>query len=146
MCIRDRGEYPLLGITDAGASVLLDSERTVRMRYPRAAPDPAPKAGKRAAGLPKARGEIPKPKGKTAPDELDSTDRELYEIMAKERMRLAVARKVKAYQIFSNATLAEFARARPRTPEEAALIKGVGEAKLRSTAPAFLKIIEEYRG
>lgn len=140
------GEYPLLRITDAGASVLLDSERTVRMRYPRAAPDPAPKAGKRAAGLPKARGEIPKPKGKTAPDELDSTDRELYEIMAKERMRLAVARKVKAYQIFSNATLAEFARARPRTPEEAALIKGVGEAKLRSTAPAFLKIIEEYRG
>ena len=64
--------------------------------------------------------------------------------MSKERMRLAVARKVKPYQIFSNATLAEFARLRPRTLEEAALIKGVGEVKLRSTAPAFVRIIEEY--
>ncbi len=66
--------------------------------------------------------------------------------MAKERMRLAAARKVKPYQIFSNATLAEFARLRPRTLEEAARIKGVGEVKLRSTAPAFVRIIEEYGG
>lgn len=138
------GEYPLLGITDAGAGVLLDSETTVRMHYPNTSPAPENRK-KRAESPDFESGEVPeKPRGKKAPEELDSSDGRLYEIMAKERMRLAVARKVKPYQIFSNATLAEFARLRPRTLEEAALIKGVGEVKLRSTAPTFVRIIEEY--
>ncbi len=142
------GEYPLLGITDAGVDVLLDSKTTVRMHYPRVSPSPAPDKRKKRAEDPAFEGgKAPeKPRGKKAAEELDSSDGRLYEIMAKERMRLAAARKVKPYQIFSNATLAEFARLRPRTLEEAARIKGVGEVKLRSTAPAFVRIIEEYGG
>ena len=59
-------------------------------------------------------------------------------------MKLAVARKVKAYQIFSNATLLEFVQKRPRTLEEAAQVKGIGAAKLESLAPKFIKLLEEF--
>ena len=76
--------------------------------------------------------------------QLNDSDRELFEFLSKERMKLAVARKVKAYQIFSNATLLEFVQKRPRTLEEAAQVKGIGAAKLESLAPKFIKLLEEF--
>ncbi|MFM8640461.1 MAG: HRDC domain-containing protein [Planctomycetota bacterium] len=56
---------------------------------------------------------------------------------------MASARGVPPYLIFSDATLLELASRRPRTLEELATVKGVGEKKLADLGPAFLAAINE---
>lgn len=140
------GEYPLLGITEAGTELLFDQEKSVSMQYPEVGLPCRTIKKKVESNDNGERIPLSGRVGKKANfrEELELSDRRLYDLMVKERMRLAMIRKVKPYQIFANATLLEFARVRPRTLSEAAEIKGVGKAKLGSIVPVFLKIIEEY--
>lgn len=144
------GEFPLTGITDEGISVLFDDSAEIKLAYPDSAAKPSGR-GRRSSKL--AAGGVSGGVPVSAPSailpvsdksQLSDSDRELFEFLSKERMKLAVARKVKAYQIFSNATLLEFAQKRPRTLEEAAQVKGIGAAKLESLAPKFIKLLEEF--
>jgi ATP-dependent DNA helicase RecQ len=48
--------------------------------------------------------------------------------------------------IFHDRTLIELAAAKPSSRAEMAEVSGVGEAKLDRYGPAFLAVIEEYRG
>ncbi len=158
------GEYPLIGITESGAEILFNPEAEIEMDFPESGKIEVfneTKKSKKTAQIKNARnvfesekranisdvkisrfGRVGAPA--TSRDDLDPSDAKLYDIMSKERMKLAMIRKVKPFQIFANATLLELARSRPRTLSEAAEIKGVGKAKLASLVPTFIKIIENY--
>jgi ATP-dependent DNA helicase RecQ len=60
------------------------------------------------------------------------------------RKKIADARQVPAYVIFSDATLREMARAYPHNQAEFAAINGIGEQKQRTFAEAFLAEINEF--
>jgi ATP-dependent DNA helicase RecQ len=59
------------------------------------------------------------------------------------RLRLAKARKVPAYAVFSDRSLMDMALKAPRDETEFAQIHGVGAAKLRDFAATFLEVIDE---
>ena len=59
------------------------------------------------------------------------------------RLRLAQEEGVPLYVIFSNATLADMVRLRPRSREEFLLVSGVGEVKARKYADAFLETLAQ---
>ena len=58
------------------------------------------------------------------------------------RLGLAKERGVPAYIVFSDRTLIDMARRKPRTEEEFAEVNGVGAAKLKAFATPFLAAIE----
>lgn len=61
------------------------------------------------------------------------------------RRRLALERKVPAYIVFSDKTLIDMARVKPRSKAEFAELHGVGAAKLKEFATAFLIEIASVR-
>ena len=91
------------------------------------------------------RAETPRRKRDTAKStpELDSSpltdgDVALFERLKQLRLRLARERGLPAYTVFSDRSLTEMARMRPRDRESFAGIHGVGEAKLKEFADIFL--------
>jgi ATP-dependent DNA helicase RecQ len=70
-----------------------------------------------------------------------SEDLELLGRLKRLRLELAQARGVPAYIIFSDRTLEDMARKKPRSLDEFALVHGVGEIKLRDFAEPFLSAI-----
>ena len=94
-------------------------------------------AVERASGKPKAKrtvAEIP---------ELTGGDIALFTRLKELRLGLAREREVPAYVIFSDRSLQDMARRRPRSPAEFADVFGVGEAKLREFAEPFLQAIAQ---
>ena len=78
------------------------------------------------------------PSGELSPDGMALLDR-----LKALRRQLAEARAVPAYVIFSDRSLQDMARRRPRTKQEFAAVHGVGEAKLRDLAEPFLGAVAE---
>jgi ATP-dependent DNA helicase RecQ len=79
-----------------------------------------------------------KAKGGSAEIELDADETLLFGRLRELRLRLARERGVPAYVIFSDRTLADMARKRPRTLDEFAEVNGVGAAKLKEFSAPFL--------
>ncbi len=78
-------------------------------------------------------------KSKAAPvTDLDDSGTALLTVLKDLRRRLASARRVPAYIVFSDRSLHDMARRRPATTTEFADIHGVGAAKLRDFAEIFL--------
>jgi ATP-dependent DNA helicase RecQ len=57
------------------------------------------------------------------------------------RKRIADERHLPAYIVFSDFTLLEMARLRPRSPEELLAVSGVGPKKLAQYGDAFLELL-----
>ncbi len=74
--------------------------------------------------------------------ELSAAQEALLGSLKELRLRLAKERGVPAYVVFSDRTLIDMARRRPRTPDDFAEVHGVGAAKLRDFATPFLSAIE----
>ena len=72
---------------------------------------------------------------------LDPAGNELLAVLKAKRLRLAEARGVPAYVIFSDKSLTDMAAKRPATRDEFAAVFGVGDAKLRDFADIFLETI-----
>ena len=72
------------------------------------------------------------------------SDPSLFEVLRTLRTGLARREGVPAYIIFSNATLEDMARKKPKTIEEFSHVSGVGSIKAERFGPLFLKAIEEY--
>ncbi|MEA4862532.1 MAG: RecQ family ATP-dependent DNA helicase [Victivallaceae bacterium] len=70
---------------------------------------------------------------------------ELYELLRRERSKLAAARGVPPFQILSNAALAGLARLQPLTPAEAQQVSGIGPVKARTVAGEFIRIVKEWQ-
>ncbi len=71
-------------------------------------------------------------------------DAELYEALRELRGALARQAGVPAYVVFSNATLQDMARRKPRTITEFKRVSGVGELKASRYGNIFLERIREY--
>jgi len=71
-------------------------------------------------------------------------DRVLFDLLKKERKRLADASSVPPYVIFPDRTLMEMAASLPQNKTPLMTIHGVGAFKLETYGPFFLDIIREY--
>ncbi|HEV8584403.1 MAG TPA: HRDC domain-containing protein, partial [Methylomirabilota bacterium] len=70
-------------------------------------------------------------------------DAELFEILRALRRRVAEERGVPPYLIFSDASLRDMARLRPRTLDEFREVKGVGDWKLETFGDRFLTAVRQ---
>ncbi|MDA7891123.1 ATP-dependent DNA helicase [Akkermansiaceae bacterium] len=123
LIVTQMGEYPLVTLTPRGEQVMM---------------------GKTSYSL-----EWPSGDGnsKTPADGVElkdlGFDGRLYDRLKDVRTRLAKAAQVPAYVIFSNDTLENLARLRPKTMDAGLLVKGVGEAKAEKYLEPFLKVIRQ---
>ena len=69
---------------------------------------------------------------------------DLYEALRQLRAKLAAEANVPAYVVFSNATLQDMARKKPRNSTEFKRVSGVGELKCNWYGKAFLAEIQKY--
>ena len=74
---------------------------------------------------------------------LDGGDAALLAMLKALRLELAKARGVPAYIVFTDRTLVDMVRRRPRTESEFAEVNGVGAAKLEQFAEPFLAVIND---
>ena len=75
---------------------------------------------------------------------LASADADLFDMLKELRGKLAKEAAIPAYMIFSNATLSDMAKKKPKTMSEFRKVSGVGEIKAAWYGTAFLKCIQEY--
>ena len=68
-------------------------------------------------------------------------DPELFDALRALRKRLADAEGVPAYIVFSDAVLRAMAAQLPRTPQDLAMISGIGPVKLQRYGAVFLEEI-----
>ena len=76
----------------------------------------------------------------------DGGDPDLLAALKAVRLKLARERQVPAYVIFSDRTLIDMAALRPHDLDSFAQVNGVGAAKLKDFASAFLGAIAEHAG
>ena len=74
----------------------------------------------------------------------DPDSEALWQALRAYRLELAQEQNVPAYVIFTDATLREMVRERPRTLDEFARISGVGQAKLERFGEGFLRLLAEH--
>ena len=70
---------------------------------------------------------------------------DLYEALRELRAELAAEHKIPAYVIFSNATLSDMAKKRPKNMTEFRKVSGVGELKANWYGKQFLARIKEFQ-
>ena len=75
---------------------------------------------------------------------LASEDADLFDVLKELRGTLAKEAGIPAYVVFSNATLTDMARKKPKTMSEFRKVSGVGEIKAAWYGTAFLKRIQQY--
>lgn len=71
---------------------------------------------------------------------------DLFDALKELRGKLAKEAGIPAYVVFSNATLTDMAKKRPKTMSEFRKVSGVGEIKAAWYGTAFLKKIREFHG
>ena len=81
---------------------------------------------------------------RSAPEELDGAQAELFGRLRALRARLARRQGVPAYAVFSDKTLRELAVVRPRTMEELKSVSGIGDAKARRYGRQFLSELSAF--
>ncbi|MBY8976880.1 DNA helicase RecQ [Rhodobacteraceae bacterium NNCM2] len=84
--------------------------------------------------------ERPKREARPRPTLTDPADAELFDALRGLRTKLAKARGVPAYVIFTDASLHDMVERKPRTLDEMARCNGVGAKKLSSFGAAFLEV------
>jgi ATP-dependent DNA helicase RecQ len=131
---RTDDEYPTVTLTEHGRAVLrgegqapaLTSAGAVRAT----AADAGPSAGSSTAGAPADLGP-------------DGYDRVLFEALRVLRRTIAEERGVPPYLVFSDASLRDMARLRPRTRDGLLEVKGVGAWKCETFGDRFLALIRQ---
>ena len=89
--------------------------------------------------------EVPQPaKAAPAAPAAPSAEAGLLDALKRVRARVAREEKTPLYLIFSNATLADMARRRPRTLEELLEVSGVGQVKAQKYGETFLRALAGY--
>jgi ATP-dependent DNA helicase RecQ len=75
---------------------------------------------------------------------LDTKDADLFDVLKELRATLAKEAGVPAYVVFSNATLTDMAKKKPKTLSEFRKVSGVGEIKAAWYGAAFLDCMKQY--
>ncbi len=125
LLIRAAGEYPTLGLTEAGRNFLRGRDK---MTLPKLRAFPVDKPVKRRG---------------TAGDGLGH-EQGLFEELRRLRKQLADERGVPPFIIFADTTLYQMARDLPQDPESFIRLSGVGRQKLEQFGPVFMNKITEY--
>lgn len=115
-------EYPILKLAPKSRGVLTGQE-TLRMMLE------IPQKKKAAAA-------------KDAP--LPSADEKLLAALKDLRKSLAMRQSIPAYVVFTDATLVDMCRLKPKTQEEFMEVSGVGQAKSQRYGEVFLAVIAEF--
>ena len=115
-------EYPILRLTSKSRGVLTGSD-TLRMML-----------------------EIPQKKKASSAKSaaLSPADEKLLIALKELRRSLAMRQSVPAYVVFSDATLVDMCRLKPKTQEEFMEVSGVGQAKSQRYGEVFLAVIAEF--
>ena len=79
-----------------------------------------------------------------AATKLSGDEADLYDLLRELRGKLAREANIPAYVVFSNATLQDMARKKPRTMMDFRRVSGVGELKASWYGKVFLERIREY--
>ncbi|MGC5076706.1 DNA helicase RecQ [Agrococcus sp. DT81.2] len=119
--LKVQGEYGVIAITDASASVLA-GEREVRLRHETKAPAKAARRSESAV-------------------QLDDVQQQRFQSLRSWRATTAKEQAVPAYVVFNDKTLAAIAERKPATMVELSSISGVGEAKLERYGDAVLEVL-----
>ena len=88
--------------------------------------------------------EVPESRPAAAALKLSSDETELFEVLRELRADLAREANMPAYMVFSNATLQDMARKKPRTMTDFRHVSGVGELKASWYGEPFLGKIREF--
>ena len=127
---RSEGQYPTIGVTDAGRKWLRSRDSlTLDMRVD----EPAPRRERS-----RERGSVGANGSATASD----YDPGLFEQLRALRRRLADEQGVPAFVVFGDATLRAIAATRPTNREAMLRVSGVGPAKLERYGERFLSVIQ----
>ena len=113
------GKYPTLSVTASGWQVL---------------------KGEKQAALPEPEEDLFTQK-RYAESHFDT---QLFEVLRNLRTSLARSRNVPPYVIFADKTLKEMSTFYPVTESEFARISGIGQEKMKTLVPKFMKIIRKY--
>jgi ATP-dependent DNA helicase RecQ len=106
----------------------------------------APKVSVRRARDRKDRDRVPRRRAATSAEEGAEVDLELFEALRAWRAGQAKARGVPAYVVFSDATLAELALAKPASEDALLEVKGVGPRKLEEYGAELLALLRGRQG
>ncbi len=117
-------EFQTLSLTAAAAQVLYHGKQ-VQMKVE---VEPEPEASVTFLGAAK----------------LPAEDADLFDVLKELRASLAKEAGIPAYVVFSNATLTDMAKKKPKTMSEFRKVSGVGEIKAAWYGTAFLKRIQQY--
>lgn len=120
--LQSNQEFQTLSLTSSASKVLYHGEKVFMKREVEPEEIPAPAASVK----------------------MDGNDAELFDVLKELRGKLAKEAGIPAYVVFSNATLMDMARKKPRTTSEFRKVSGVGEIKAAWYAESFLKCIREF--
>jgi len=130
------GEFPLVSLTPEGVAVMKQGT-TAKLRWPVQTKDsPLKEAGKdKESG-----------KGKPSFGTMElGWDEELFTKLKRLRAALAESEDKAAYLIFSNQTLEFLTRLQPTTTDAALKVRGIGQGKVHTYLPDFLKAIQAHK-
>jgi ATP-dependent DNA helicase RecQ len=117
------GKYPVLQLQPPAREVLFGDRQVHVLRTSKSAPK----------------------RKKSAATGVEAYDEALFDELRALRRRLAAARRLPPYVIFSDRTLHEMARRYPVTPAQMLRITGVGDAKLERYGKPFMEAIAEFQ-
>jgi ATP-dependent DNA helicase RecQ len=130
--VRSDGEYPILQLGGTAAEVLR-GERDLQLLAPKAGIEARPQR-RRRAGTSAA----------SETRELDGGEQTLFDAMRTLRRQFATELAVPPYVVFSDATLEELARTRPKSANAMLGVRGIGQKKLETFGERFLALIAEH--
>ena len=137
LLVRTDDEYPTVTLTERGRAVLRGEGEAPALTSAGAlratAADAAPASAREAAD-----GDRTQPAA-----DAGTYDRVLFEALRALRRTIAEERGVPPYLVFSDASLRDMARLRPRTREALLEVKGVGEWKSETFGERFLAVIRQ---
>lgn len=92
--------------------------------------------------VPAKKKEIESKRGAKHAEEWEGYDEELFNVLRSKRMELAQKKGVPPYIIFSDKTLKDMARVKPKSLVEFATVFGVGDSKLKQYGQIFIDVIK----
>ena len=99
-----------------------------------------PKAAEAKISLQKPGKKVP-----SEPELPEEVDPKLFDRLWQLRMALSKTRSIPPYAICNDATLVDMCRRKPENLEEMRFVKGMGDLKIQSIGPAFIKAIKKFK-
>lgn len=83
-------------------------------------------------------------KEKAVNAQLKDTDVNLFEILRRERAKLAKEHRIQPFMVFPDTTLKDMCKKYPTTEDAMLKVLGVGEHKLQKYGQVFIEVVKEY--